>query len=384
MTGFFTSPQVAWGPGAIEQLSGLGARRALVIVDPAVARANGPRRVVEELAKSDTTVDVVENLASPDRVDTVDRLGERIRGLGADCLVVVGGGRTIDGVKAARIRAERPDVSLTAFPPMFELSGARPIQLAAIPTTSGSGSEVSGTIDLWDTDGTPFEVAHRALSPEWALVDPAFAESLSPELVLDGAFETAAQAFEAYVSAWASPFSDAFAVDALATVLERLPHALRWSDDPDARAALHFAATAAGLAASNAQRGVAHALARSLVGPSGLSYGRLLGVILPHVLEFDRPAARDRIETLTTAITREESGTRLPLASRLARITDTLRFPGTLTAAEVDWTRLEATRPSIVAHALRSPAVLANPRVPTAAELDRLLEQVVGTASPRH
>jgi len=383
MTGFFTAPRIAWGPGAIEQLSGLGSRRALVVMDPLVARDPAPRRVVEELAKSDAVVEIVSDLEHPDRIDTVDRLAERVRKQGVDWLVAVGGGRTIDGVKAARIRAERPDVPLTALTSVLELPETPHVRLAAVPTTSGSGSEASGSVDLWNVDGTPVEIAHRALTPEWAFVDPVFAASLSPELVLEGAWETAAQALEAYLSAWANPFSDALAVDAFASVLERLPHALRWSDDPDARAALHFAATAAGLAASNAQRGLTHALARALVGPTGLSYGRLLGVILPHVLEFDRPSARDRIEALTRAVARGENESRVPLTTRLARISETFRFPATLAVAGVDLSRVEGLRSEIVAHTLRSPGALANPRVPSTADLEPLLDQVLGVARPR-
>jgi len=382
MTGFFTTPRIAWGPGAIEQLSGLDARRAVVVVDPAVARTRGHQRVVEELAKSDAVVDVVDDLATPDRLDSVDRLGDRVRASGADWLVGVGGGRLLDGVKAARIRAERPDASLASLPPLWDLPEPRPVRVAAIPTTSGSGSEASGTADLWTTDGTPIEVVHRAVTPDWALVDPMFPASLSPELVRDGALETAGQALEAFLSAWANPFSDALAVDALATVLERLPHALRWSDDPDARTALHFAATAAGLAASNAQRGVAHALARALEGPTGLPYGRLLGVVLPHAVEFDRPSARDRLEVLGAATLRGEGATRVPLSARLARLYETLRVPDTLAAAGVDPARITSARREIIARALRSPAVLANPRVPTSADLDSLLQQVAGGRSP--
>ena len=382
MTGFFTAPRIAWGPGAIEQLSGLGARRAVVVVDPTVARAGGHRRVVEELAKSGTTVEVIDDVAALDRRDELDRLAARVRGAGADWVVAVGGGRTIDAAKAARFAAEQREVAWESITPLLELPDPPRMRCAAVPTTSGSGSEATGSVDLWAPDGAPAEIAHRSLTPDWALVDPAFAEGLPAELVLDGAFESLAQALEAYLSAWANPFSDALAVDAVVTVLDRLPHALRWSDDPEARAALHYAATAAGLAASNAQRGVAHALARALMPSTGLSYGRLLGILLPHVLEFDRPSARDRIEVLSRAVGRAEERAPAPLAARLARLGETFRFPGSLGAAGIDRPRLDAARPAIVANALRSPAVLANPRVPAAADLERLLEAAFGRAAP--
>ncbi len=378
MAGFFTAPRIAWGPGAAEQLSGLAAHRAGVVVDASVDAHDGARRVVEELAKTPATVERFALPEVPDRIDRVAELADRIRGFAPDWLVVVGGGRAIDSGKAVRLLVERPQLDLLALPPILELDGPPRVGLVAIPTTSGSGAEASASVDLSTADGDPFELSHRSLAPDWALLDPAFADSLTPELRLEGGFETAAQSLEAYLSAWANPLSDPLAIDALATVLERLPHALRWSDDPDAKAALHYAATAAGLASGNAQRGLAHALARALTGPTRLSYGRLLGILIPHVLEFDRPSARDRLEMLATAVLRGESPTRLPVATRWTRLLETFRWPPTLSAAGVDVGRLASARPSVIAQTLRSPAVLANPRIPSAADLGQLLDQVEG------
>lgn len=382
MAGFFTAPRIAWGPGAVEQLSGLGARRAIVAVDPAIARQDGHRRILEELAKSDTGVEVVADLADPDGLEAVESLAGRLVSFAPDWVVAVGGGRTIDGAKAARLHAERPDVPIGTVTPVLDLPDPPRTRLVAIPTTSGSGAEASGTLDLVSADGSPIDLAHRAATPDWALVDPSFAGALPRELVLDGAFETAAQSLEAYLSAWSNPFSDALAADALATVFARLPHALRWSDDPDARAALHFAATSAGLASSNAQRGIAHALARSLVGPSGLAYGRLLAIALAPVLEFDRPSARDRLEALAATLAPPEERTRGPLDARVVHLLETFRVPTTLVAAGVDPARIDAVRPRIVADVLRSPACLANPRVASAADVGALLDRLLGRRPP--
>ncbi len=380
MTGFFTAPRIAWGPGAIEQLSGLGARRALVLVDPNVSRRGGERRVVEELAKTETHVEVIADLAEPHRLDAVRALRDRVASYAPDWLVAVGGGRTIDAAKAARLWAERPEVALAEFTPLLDYPDPPPTRLAAVPTTSGSGAEASWTADLVGEDGAPLELAHRGLVPEWALVDGGAATGLSAEEVADGAFEVLALATEAYLSAWSNPFSDALAVDAAATVVRRLPHALRWSDDPDARAAIHYAATAAGLAASNAQRGIGHALARALERPTGLPYGRLLAVLLPLVAEFDHPSARERLEALALAVApADEAGrTPAPLAHRFRRLSEHAHEPATLRAAGVDVAALAAERARIVARTLASPAALANPRVPTAREVESLLDAAVG------
>ncbi|HYA54702.1 MAG TPA: iron-containing alcohol dehydrogenase [Thermoplasmata archaeon] len=377
MTGFFTAPRIAFGPGAIEQLSGLGAKRAVVVVDTAVATHPGPRRVVEEFAKSGTAVTVVDAGSDADRIDSVAGLGKRLAEVGPDWLVVVGGGRVIDGAKAARLLFEQPGLSLTNLSPVLEVSEPPRCRLVAIPTTSGSGCEASWTVDLRSEDGTPMELAHRALVPEWALVDAGFAESLPNDLRRDGGLEALAQAVEAYLSAWANPFSDALATSVVRAVFERLPHALRWSDDPDAKEAIHSAATLAGLAASNAQRGVGHALARALVGPTGLPYGRLVGLLLPRVLEFDRPSARDRYEALGLLASTSEDRATVPFDTRLLRLFEQLRAPTTLSAAGIDRARIDAARSAVVAQTLRSPAVLANPRVPGLRDVEALLDELV-------
>jgi alcohol dehydrogenase class IV len=336
---------------------------------------------VEELAKSDTAVEVVKDLEAPDRIDSVARLRDRIVAYQPDWIVVVGGGRMVDAAKAARVGAEIPGLSFEALSPMHDFPEPRRIHLAAIPTTSGSGAEASWTSDLIAPDGHPLEIAHRALVPDWALLDPAFAAGLPPDRIVDGAFEAAGLAIEAYVSAWSNPFSDALALDATATILRRLPHALRWSDDPEAKAALHYAATAAGLAASNAQRGVTHGLARALLESTGLPYGRLLGIILPFAVEFDHPSARDRLEALAVAVTSPEESGRVPLPVRLRRLGELARLPATLRAAGASVDRVEASRKVIVARTLASPGVLANPRVPTVADVEALLNVVIGLPS---
>ncbi len=378
MVGFVTVPSIAWGSGAIEQLSGLGARRAVVVVDPALAGAIGPRRVVEELERGGATVDVVDDLRTLDRLETVVRLAERLRALGPDRLVAVGGGTTIDGVKAARLAYERPDLDLADPPVELRLPEPPRSRLAAIPTTSGSGAEASWIADLVGPDDAPRELADRALLPEWALVDPWFAASLPAAGVLAGAFEAAALACEAYLSAWSNPFSDALAVAALRTVVRRLPHAVRWSDDPEARGALHYAATEAGIAASNAQRGVAHALARALVRPTGLAYATVLGLVLPPVLDFDRPAARERLDALAALLADPEESGVPSVADRLRRLAAQVGAPTGLEAAGVRSGALDGERPRIIAETLRSPAVLANPRVPNAAEIEALLDTLEG------
>jgi alcohol dehydrogenase class IV len=350
----------------------------VVLEDPTVATHEVARRLVEELGKGDAAIEVVVASERPDRVSEIDLLVDRFRAHLPDALVAVGGGRTIDAAKALRLRWRGPDLALGALPPILEVPAEPRILSVAVPTTSGSGAEASWSADVWDAEESPVEVADRSLVPDWAVVDPAFATGLSPTQVIDGAFQTLALGTEAYLSAWSNPLSDALALDAVATVLSRLAHAVRWSDDPDARAALHYAASSAGLAASNAQRGLAHALARALERPTGLRYGRLVGIALPHVLDFNHTGARERLEVLALQGRARDDRAEGSLAERVRRLADQVRFPATVLAAggNLDRTRPDLDR--VVRETRRSPGSLANPRVPTEPELRELLTAVLG------
>ena len=383
MVGFVTVPAIAWGTGAVEQLSGLGARRAAVVVDPAVRGQEGPRRAVEELERGGAVVVVIVGRDAPQRLDRIAELTQELRGAEPDWVVPIGGGATIDATKVARLLLERPELTLERPPVDLAVPDRPRSRLAAIPTTSGSGSEASWVADVCTSDGTPLELAHRSLVPDWAIVDPRFAQTLPLAEVVAGGLEIAGLACEAYLSAWANPFSDALAVEALRSVVQRLPHAVRWSDDPDARAILHYAATEAGIAQSNAQRGVGHALARALVRPTGLSYARLLGLVLPTVLEFDRPAARERLETLAEVLRPAGEVPTLSVADRVRRLAANAGAPADLASAGASVAQVAAGRERIVGETLRSPAVLANPKVPSARDLDKLLDVLLGLGPQR-
>jgi alcohol dehydrogenase class IV len=375
MQGVFSAPRIVAGAGAIEVLSGLGALRPLVVVDPAVARSTGARRVVEELEKPDgAVVTAVSDVTVEPTVADVERAVPAVRAASPDLIVAVGGGSAIDTAKALWVRFVRPEVALETITPMVELGLRSRTSFVAIPTTSGSGSEATWTSELRAEDGRPVDLATRELVPDWALLDASLAESAPPSVRADAAADLLGHAIEALGSEWANAFSDAAGRDALATALTVLPKLARHPDDDEGRAALHHAATLAGLAASNAQVGVAHALARALRPSTGLSHGRLVGILLPYATEFNYPSARDRYARLAGPLGPPIAPNRSALAERLRAVLGPLGIPKTLADAGVDRLRADGGRAAAVAHAARTPAAIANPRVPSEDELARLLD----------
>jgi alcohol dehydrogenase class IV len=374
VTGFFTAPRIVSGPGAIEQLSALGAERAVLIVDPELYRADRHLRLAEELGKTDTSLEVVASAAAEPTIASVEVLAQQLRASHPDWIVALGGGRTMDAAKAAWVRYACPELPLDSITPLVELRLRSSAGFVAVPTTSGSGGEASWTALIRAEENRPIEIASRELVPDWALLDPSFPASMGTELTADTGAELIAHAFEAAVSEWSNPFSDALAREALSTALRELPKATKHPDDLDARAALHEAATMAGIAASNSQFGAAHALAVALRNDPGPSYGRLIGVLLPYVAEFNYPSARDKFSGLAavfgSAAVRDRSG----VSERLRLLGSQVGIPRTLSEAGVARPGDREGLLAIARRARASTSAIANPRVPSETEFVQLIE----------
>ncbi|MCI4348819.1 MAG: iron-containing alcohol dehydrogenase [Thermoplasmata archaeon] len=373
MTAYFVAPRVASGPGAIEQLSALGAHRAALVVDAGIAADGRDRRLSEELAKAEAVTETFAVSGRTPTVAEVDALGRKVAAFGPDWIIALGGGGTIDAAKAAWIRYAQRELELESITPLVELRLRSVASFVAVPTTSGSGSDAAWTAILRSSDGAPIEVASRELVPDWSLLDPSFPATMPPLVTVDTAAEAVGNALEAVGSEWSNPWSDALARDALATFAITLPTLHKHPEDLAAREAIHHAATMAGLAASNAQRGAAHALALALGPEVALSHGRLLGVLLPYVAEFNYPSAREKYETLSRVLAPGAGRDRSAIAEKLRALWLPWGMPTTLAEAGVPGDVLGPRRATVVARARASTATAGNPRVPSAAEYERLL-----------
>lgn len=378
MIGFFTAPRICLGPGSIEQLSSLGARRTLLVVDPTVAERGGDRRVREELLKEGGEVESVRHVRIAPTLDSLEDGARLASDFGPDWIVAVGGGSTLDTSKGIWCRYARPDLDLPHLTPLSELRLRDRARLVGIPTTSGSGSEVSWTAHFWEANGHPVELASRELVPDWALLDPTLPATMPPPVTVDSGLDALAHALEALGSSWSTPMTDGLAREAVHTLGARLPEVLEHPDDLELRGRIHYAATMAGLSASNAQTGLVHALAHALGGRVPLSHGRLVAVLLPHVLEFNFPAARDAYGSLAPLVGPATVQRAPAFADWFRRLNERLGVPPTLAAAGVDVGSLRASMADWLPDVRASTSFGANPRIPSADELTTLWNRAAG------
>lgn len=373
--GFLTSPRIALGPGALEQLTALDLHRVALIVDTALTESPRLGRIRDELAKTDARVDTLPPVAAEPTDRSVNELGDLLRATSPDWIIAVGGGSTIDAAKGAWVRYAQPALALSEISPLSELGLRSKARLAVFPTTAGSGSEVTGLLHLHRADGGPIlELASRELEPEWALLDPYWLGSLPPRQLALGGFDALAHALEALASDWSNPFTDALAREAVGLLVRELPKAVRAPDSLERLEALQTGATMAGLALSNAQAGVVHALAHALGALFEVPHAAAVAALLPYGLEYNFAAARERYLSLQGAIGPGPVQSRHALGARFRALAEEVGAPRSLADAGLAATKVRERKAELIAYALGSPSLVGNPRMPSGEELASLLE----------
>ena len=233
---------------------------------------------------------------SPEPPEEEIRAGVRVmQDLQPDLVLAVGGGSVLDAAKAIRLFHESPQLTMRELALPFLDARKRvarypqtrhAARLVAVPTTAGTGSEVSPAAVL-TVNGRKVTLVDYSLVPDMAIVEPKLSISMPPHMTADTGIDALTHALEAAVSIFASPFTDAFCMQAMNLIFDALPRAYADGEDLEARTAMANAATIAGLAFSNAFVGVNHALAHAVGARFGIAHGRANGIFLPHVLRYN-------------------------------------------------------------------------------------------------
>lgn len=358
MKEFISGTKIVCGAGAVQALKDVGASKLLVVTDPFFAK-NGMAQRVAEAAKAEQ-VKIFDQVAPDPTVGLVAEGTAMVREFGPDVIVALGGGSAMDCAKA-----------------MLHFAGGD-IRLVAIPTTSGSGSEVTDFAILTH-QSVKHPLIDGRLRPELAILDEDLLTGLPPSLVADGGFDVLSHALEAFVAQNASPFTDALAKDAFCSAFASLPAS--FAGHQEVRGKVHIAATMAGMAFTQAGLGVCHALSHSLGGMFHIPHGRLNAILLPSVVNLNAAAAGEKYAKLARAAGLGGSVDTIAvrnLKNGLVRLRRELKLPETLAQAGVQprdvWHRAE----EIVSAALKDPCCQTNPVRVEDFMLRQILEEVTG------
>ncbi|GAA5519371.1 aldehyde-alcohol dehydrogenase [Demequina sediminis] len=288
-------------PNAIQYLHDMnGVERVTIITDATMTRIGVVDKVLDVLNRraNPVSVQIMDNVEPEPSVATVRKGAEVLRAFKPDTIIAVGGGSPMDAAKVMWLLYEHPDIDFAdlkekffdvrkrafQFPKLGELA-----KLVCIPTTSGTGSEVTPFAVITDPEtGRKYPLADYALTPTVAIVDPVLTANLPARVAADSGFDALTHATEAYVSVYANDYTDGLALQAIKMVFEYIEESVTVGGSAvKAREKMHNAATIAGMAFANAFLGLVHAMSHVTGSTHHVAHGRTNAIYLPHVIRYN-------------------------------------------------------------------------------------------------
>jgi alcohol dehydrogenase len=353
----------------------LGTQRAFVVADKGVIGAGLLDPVLKNLSEHTEVVGVFDDVPANSSVSAVMKGAEMAIAAEADLIVAMGGGSPLDTAKAIRI-------VLTNGGHLLDYQGYNVITnrltpMIAIPTTSGTGSEVTPFAVIYDEEqDLKLSFACRYLLPDVAILDPLLTRSLPPMLTAATGLDALSHAIESLVSTANNPFSDGLALTSIDMIANHLRDAVHSGDDMDARSQMLIAACMAGMACANGYFGVIHALAHALGGKFHVHHGTAIAIFMPFGMRYNSAVVPERYVRIAHAMGVNAGG-----RSDAEVIADGINAVVTLTSDCGLPTRLrdvgvpEEALPELAEIALIDGAIFYNPRIATEEELLEILKE---------
>ncbi|MFF3979887.1 bifunctional acetaldehyde-CoA/alcohol dehydrogenase [Streptomyces sp. NPDC001828] len=298
MQWFKVPPKIYFERNSIRYLGEMdGLKRVTIVTDKTMGRLGFVQKVTDILQARPGSVvlQVIDNVEPNPELSTVRAGAAMMRDFEPDTIVALGGGSAMDAAKIMWLMYEHPEVEFAdtkekffdirkrayKFPALGEKA-----QLVAIPTTSGTGSEVTPFAVISDPEAAQkYPLADYALTPNVAIVDPVLPMGLPATVTADSGFDALTHATEAYVSVYSNDYTDGLCLQAIKLIFENLERCVvDGAADPEAREKMHNASTVAGMAFANAFLGLVHAMAHTLGNTFHVAHGRTNALLLPHVI----------------------------------------------------------------------------------------------------
>lgn len=394
-------------PHAIRYLADMpDVARVTVVTDTTMTRLGFVDQVLDVLRRrsNDVAVQIIDEVEPEPSVRTVQKGAANMRHFRPDTIIALGGGSPMDAAKVMWLLYEHPEIVFSdlkqkffdvrkrafTFPVLGELA-----RLVCIPTTSGTGAEVTPFAVISDTDaGKKYPLADYALTPTVAIVDPVLTSQMPRSLAADSGFDALTHATEAYVSVYANDFTDGMALQAIRLIFDHLARSVNGDPaDPatrDAREKMHNAGTIAGMAFGNAFLGIVHAMAHVIGSTHHLVHGRTNATLLPHVVryngtvptkltswpKYESYVAPERFQQIAQALGLPASTPAEGVASYADAI-EALRtevgIPSSFQAQGVDEQEFLARLDEVAMGAYEDQCAPANPRMPMIADMKDLM-----------
>ena len=292
---FKTPEKIYFDKGSIDALRDIDSKNIFILCSKSIKSLGLLDRIISVLPQKARYFVYSEVEAEPS-IDSILQIVSQAKNNEIDCFIALGGGSVIDAAKAVRLFYEFPDLKLEDLTVDFVDFRKRAVnfpnliktKLIAIPTTSGTGSEVSPAFVIKDKkNNQKISLIDFSLIPDMAIVDSDLVDDLPEEITANTGIDAFTHAIEAYVSIYSSEYTDGLALEAIKLIFENLPEVILNPKNKEARQKMHNAATLAGMAFSNASVGINHALAHVLGARFNIPHGKANAVFLLSTIDFN-------------------------------------------------------------------------------------------------
>ena len=302
MQWFKVPPKIYFEKNSVQYLENMGdITRAFIVTDPTMMKLGYVDKVLYYLRKREQYCHskIYSDVEPDPDVETIMKGVEEMREFNPDVIIAIGGGSAIDAAKGMWLFYEHPESSFDGLKQKFMDIRIRVVKFpnlgqkakfVAIPTTSGTGSEVTAFAVITDrkNGNIKYPLTDYALKPDVAIIDPQFVLSLPKTATADTGLDVLTHAIEAYVSVMASDYTDGLAMQAVDLVFTYLKRAYEnGAEDEEAREKMHNASCIAGMAFTNAFLGLNHSMAHKLGGEYHIAHGRANAILLPYVIKYN-------------------------------------------------------------------------------------------------
>lgn len=335
-THVFLSPnRILFGIDAVKGLAAevkqLGGSKVLVVTDPGVVGAGLVEAIKDPLDSEGISFSVYDKVEPEPAARVVEQCTQYLRDENCDLIIGVGGGSSLDVAKGASIMGTNEGRVLD-FAGM-DLVPKRGVPKILVPTTAGTGSEVTRVFVMTDEESDLKKAVYSIYAlADVAIVDPMMTLSMPPKVTADTGIDALVHAIETYVAMTATPFSDIFAIEAIALIAENVTKAFAKGENLEARYNMSLAATIAGLAFGSGGLGAVHALSNPLGILYHLPHGRTNAIMLPHIMAFNLIGNPAKFAQIAEAMGEEVEGLSDMEAATLAvdavkELLDQLKIP---------------------------------------------------------
>lgn len=367
----FSCPKIYFGEDAATSLTVLNNKRVAIVTDDFMVTSGKVDYIIGFIPQA--SISIFGEVKPDPNIDILKAGAEKFKIFKPDVIIALGGGSSIDAAKGIKVTLEEHYLTHS-------------IELIAIPTTSGSGSEVTCYAIISDpTNGRKYPLVAQELVPDVAILDPQLVLSVPRHIAVDTGMDVLTHAIEALVSIGANDFSDALAEKAIALTWTYLPQVYNDEKNITPRSHMHNASCMAGMAFNSSGLGLVHGMAHAIGGMLHIPHGKINAMILPLLIEFNTaqatPQTIDRYMKCARIMGVLNENPHLAISQLVRKIRQLNRqfnIPSTLREFGIDKVEFENLRQPLIAAALADGCTATNPCKPTHQDIDQLLSLIFG------